>query len=297
MSQAALRAPHEPEQVRPDRLEDADYDRIAELVNGQTGIKLPPAKRLMVEGRLRKRMRSLRHPSLTAYCRFLFEENGIAGELVHVIDAVTTNKTDFFREADHFVTLERRLIPALLAQRRPGTRPKLKFWSAASSNGAEAYTIAMVMADLAAKYDLQFAVLGTDISTQMLAAGERAVYPAEMIAPVPAQMQERYLMRGHAPSLRSDVRIVPELRRHVRFRRLNLMDESYPVDRDVDVIFLRNVLIYFEKATQEAVVARLMGHLRPGGFLILGHSESMIGTNLRLKQWAPGVFENVPGKW
>lgn len=295
MSQALLRADPLPQHTRHDRLTDAEYTRIATLVNGQTGIKLPPAKRMMVEGRLRRRVRSLGHASLSDYCRFLFEGNGLAAELVHVIDAVTTNKTDFFREADHFDALERKLLPALLEQRRPGTRPKLKLWSAASSNGAEAYTIAFVMADIAARHgNLDFAVLATDISTEMLAAGERAVYPAEMVTPVPADMQNRYLMRGALR--RSEVRIVPELRRRVHFQRLNLMDEAYPIDRDVDIIFLRNVLIYFEKAVQEAVVSRLMGHLRPGGFLILGHSESMIGTNLRLRQWSPGVFENVSGQ-
>jgi chemotaxis protein methyltransferase CheR len=292
-----LAAAPTPEQTGYDRLNDADYGRIAALVGGQTGIKLPPAKRLMVEGRLRKRVRSLGYDSLTKYCRFLFEQNGLATELVHLIDAVTTNKTDFFREAEHFTDLEKRLVPALIAQRRTGTKPKLKLWSAASSNGAEAYTIAMVMAEIAARTgNLEFAVLGTDISTEMLSAGARAVYPSEMVAPVPAEMQSRYLMRGRSTSWHSEVRMVPELRRLVRFQRLNLMDETYPIDRDVDVIFLRNVLIYFEKATQEAVVSRLLGHLRPGGFLILGHSESMIGTNLRLKQWSPGVFENVAGQ-
>lgn len=297
MSHALLRDDPMPGRTGQDRLDDTDYGRIAALIGMQTGIKLPPTKRLMVEGRLRKRMRQLGHADLTAYCRFLFEQNGLDGELVHVIDAVTTNKTDFFRESEHFVALEQKLVPALLARQRTGARPKLKLWSAASSNGAEAYTIAMVMADIAAQNGLDFVVLGSDISTAMLAAGERAIYPAEMVAPVPPEMQNRYLMRGHSASSRNEVRIVPELRRFVRFQRLNLMDQSYPIDRDVDIIFLRNVLIYFEKATQEAVVSRLMGHLRPGGFLILGHSESMIGTNLRLKQWAPGVFENAPGHW
>ncbi|MBZ0164110.1 MAG: chemotaxis protein CheR [Notoacmeibacter sp.] len=275
------------------RLREADFNRIAALIGSRTGIKLPPAKRLMVEGRLRRRVRSLGFADLTDYCRFLFEENGLNDELVHVIDAVTTNKTDFFREEGHFTVLANKLVPSLLSLRRAGSTPKLKLWSAASSNGAEAYTIAMVLADLVASrnINLQFVVLGTDISTRMLAAGEKAVYPAEMIGPVPAGMKQRYLMHGRSQSRQSEVRIVPELRRHVRFRRLNLMDESYPVERDVDVIFLRNVLIYFEKETQEVVVSRLMGHLRPGGFLVLGHSESMIGTSLSLTQWAPGVFQ------
>lgn len=296
MSQALLRVTETPARTGQDRLSDADFSRIATLIGSHVGIKLPPAKRLMVEGRLRKRMRSLNCASLTDYCRYLFHENGLENELVHVIDAVTTNKTDFFRENEHFVLLRQKLIPSLTARRPAGAKPRLKLWSAASSNGAEAYTIAMVLADMVERGDdFQFAILGTDISTEMLAAGRQAIYPSEMIAPVPLDMQERYLMRGQSASWHGEVRIVPELRRLVRFQRLNLMEETYPVDRDVDVIFLRNVLIYFDKPTQEAVVSRLVRHLRPGGFLILGHSESMIGTNLQLKQWAPGVFENTSG--
>jgi chemotaxis protein methyltransferase CheR len=150
----------------------------------------------------------------------------------------------------------------------------------------------MVMADqVHATGGFRLAVLGTDVSTAVLETAERAVYSADMVAPVPGGMQSRYLMRSRDSQSRDLVRIVPELRRHVRFERLNLMDTSYPVDRDVDVIFLRNVLIYFEKETQEQVVRRLLSHLRPGGFLILGHSESMIGTTMQLPQFAPGVFQ------
>ncbi|EPC02996.1 hypothetical protein L861_22050 [Litchfieldella anticariensis FP35 = DSM 16096] len=276
-----------------DRLSDQDFGRIAELIGEHAGIKLPPAKRLMVEGRLRKRVRGLGHQSLADYCRFLFDGQGLASELVHVIDAVTTNKTDFFREPAHFVSLEEKIIPALL-ERHPGPEPQLKLWSAACSNGAEVYTIAMVMAEIAACHrHLRFSVLGTDISTEMLEHAARAIYPVAMVEPVPAALRKRYLMHGRAPSRRSEVRIVPELRHAVRFARLNLMDARYTIDRDVDVIFLRNVLIYFERATQEAVVSRLVGHLRPGGFLVLGHSESMIGTNLNLRQVAPAVFQNL----
>lgn len=293
MSQALLRS-----DLKADTMSQCsnaeNFQRIAALVNAETGIKLPPTKRLMVEGRLRKRARALKLSNLEQYYSLLFDEDKLASELVHIIDVVTTNKTDFFREPDHFTCLRNRLVPALLNMRSAGTKPRLKLWSAASSNGAEAYTIAMVMADLAKQIsDLRFAVLGTDISTEVLAAGERAVYSEEAILPVPEDMKARYLMRGKGTAFANQVRIVPELRRAVRFQRLNLMDESYPIDHDVDVIFLRNVLIYFEKSTQEAVVRRLMRHLRYGGFIILGHSESMIGTNLRLKQWTPGVFQNV----
>jgi len=170
----------------------------------------------------------------------------------------------------------------------------LKIWSAASSNGAEAFTLAMVLSELKAqRKDFRFSILGTDISTEVLEHGRRAVYSAEMIAPVPAEMQARYVMHQRKPGPRREVRMVPELRRLVNFLRLNLMDSSYPFDKDVDVIFLRNVLIYFEKPDQAAVVGRLVGHLRSGGYLVLGHSESMIGTSLPVRQVAPAVFQKL----
>ena len=277
-----------------DHMSAPDYTRIATLIGDEVGIKLPPAKRLMVEGRLRKRVRSLGLDSFAAYCAYLFKHDGLAAERPFLIDAVTTNKTDFFREAEHFECLEQRLVPDLLALRKGERQPLLKVWSAASSTGAEAYTLAMVLADLAAqRKDFRFSILGTDISTTVLAQGQRAIYPAEMISPVPQAKQSRYLMFARNPAGRSEVRIVPELRRLVRFARLNLMDQTYPFDTDVDVILLRNVLIYFEKADQEKVIRRLTEHLRPGGYLLLGHSESMIGTGITMRQIAPATFQKV----
>ncbi len=273
-----------------DHLSAIEFGRIARLVEGEAGIKMPPAKRLMVEGRLRKRMRSLEIATFADYCDMLFKQGGLQGELTYLINAVTTNKTDFFREPEHFDFLVKQIVPGLIRQRNE-RNPLLKIWSAAASTGAEAYTLAMVLRDLMAeRRDFHFAILGTDISTQVLAQGRRAVYPAEMIAPVPPAMQERYVMHARKPGLRREVRMAPEIRRHVQFQHLNLMDQTYPYDRDVDVIFLRNVLIYFEKADQEAVVGRLVGHLRPGGYIVLGHSESMIGTSIAVRQVAPAVF-------
>jgi chemotaxis protein methyltransferase CheR len=276
-----------------DHLADRDFERISALIGQHTGIKLPPAKRLMVEGRLRRRVRALDLDTFGAYANYLFREDGLDSELVFLINAVTTNKTDFFREPEHFELMQKLLVPALVAQRNE-TMPLLKVWSAASSTGAEPYTIAMVLADMAAqRRDFRYAILGTDISTEVLETGRRAVYPADQVVPVPPGMQSRFLLHPRRPGPRREVRIVPELRRLVRFDRLNLMADSYPYDRDVDMIFLRNVLIYFDKADQAAVITRLVGHLRPGGYLLLGHSESMIGTSITMRQVAPAVFQKT----
>jgi chemotaxis protein methyltransferase CheR len=276
-----------------DHLSALDFGRIAKLIESEVGIRLPPGKRLMVEGRLRKRMRALGLPDFASYAGLLFRQDGLAGELTYLIDAVTTNKTDFFREPEHFDFLVSTMVPLLLKARNEAG-PLLKVWSAASSTGAEAYTLAMVLDDMISRRrDFRFAILGTDISTQVLAQGRRAVYPAEMIAPVPPEMQTRYVMHGRRAGARREVRMAPEVRRYVRFAHLNLMDQTYPFDRDVDIVFLRNVLIYFDKADQERVVGRLLTHIRPGGYLVLGHSESMIGTAHAVRQVAPAVFQKL----
>jgi chemotaxis protein methyltransferase CheR len=277
-----------------DHLSHRDFQRISTLIGDEVGIKLPPAKRVMVEGRLRKRVRALGFGNFAEYCTHLFDRNGLDKEFVYLVNAVTTNKTDFFREPEHFDLLESRLVPDLIEARRDERMPLLKIWSAAASTGAEAYTIGMVMNDLAAQRgDFRYAILGTDISTSVLEQAERAVYAEEMVSPVPAAKLARYVMFSRRPGPRPEVRIVPELRRHTQFARLNLMDDSYPFDKDVDVIFLRNVLIYFDKRDQEAVINRLVGHLRPRGYLILGHSESMIGTSITMRQVAPAVFQKL----
>ena len=275
--------------ANPERLSDRQFQSIAALVQRRVGIQLPPAKRTMVEGRLRKRVRALGLASLDDYGRHLFEGNNLSGELPDLIDCITTNKTDFFREPAHFDFLRDRALPALLPTRG---RAPLKVWSAACSIGAEAYTIAMVLAEKQAKGPrFDYAILGTDISSEVLKAARTAIYPSAMVDPVPHELRERYVMVARNAG-RQEVRIVPELRRRAQFHQLNLMDDSYPFDRDVDVIFCRNVLIYFDKPTQKAVLRRLAGHLRPGGFLVLGHSESMAGgSEVGLRQVISTVFQ------
>jgi chemotaxis protein methyltransferase CheR len=156
----------------------------------------------------------------------------------------------------------------------------------------EAYTTAMVLDDMVrAGSRFKFRILGTDISTSVLREAKLAIYPRDLIAPVPDIFINRYFLSSRDES-RAEVRVVPELRRLTYFMRMNLMDASYPVDRDVDIIFCRNVLIYFERETQRKVVEQLAGHLRPGGYLLVGHSESMVHSVVPgLRQVQPTVFK------
>jgi chemotaxis protein methyltransferase CheR len=275
-------------------LSDKHFWHLSELIESSTGIRLPPNKRSMVEGRLRKRLKALCIPRIDEYCALIFDQGALSVELPHLIDCMTTNKTDFFREPSHFEILRSHILPEILSGSNGTQGRHVKVWSAAASIGAEAYTIAMVLdQELRNRQGAKFSILGTDISTDVLRQAQRAIYPLEMMVPVPYEMQGRYLMRARDPR-RREVRIVPELRRAVEFRHLNLVEEKYPVDRDMDIIFCRNILIYFSKPVQDNVVRRLISHLRPGGYLILGHSESMAGGAQRnLVQAFPTVYRRI----
>jgi chemotaxis protein methyltransferase CheR len=266
------------------RLAQRDFNRLAALINQTSGIKMPPSKRAMVEGRLRRRVRELGFADFHDYCRYLFDDGGLAEEKASIIDAITTNKTDFFREPEHFTYLRRVVLPDLAARRRP-----MALWSAACSCGAEPYSLAMVVDSFAAADNLRWSILATDLSTRVLQQAAGGIYAAEMVAPVPPELGRRYLMRSRDRQDRR-VRIVPELRARVHFAQLNLMASNYDVDAEFEVIFCRNVLIYFDKPTQEAVVGRLCRHLALGGRLFLGHSEAITGMDLPLKPVAPTVF-------
>lgn len=273
-------------------------ERFRKLVHAETGIKLPQSKDLMIESRLRRRLITLDLPDIGAYLESLFgDPRCLATELPEIVDLMTTNKTDFFREDAHYRILAQRLIPEALNRAGPGRTVRYKLWSAASSTGAEAWSAAMVLAD-AAKKDPRFdwAIMGTDISRRVIGVAEKAIYSDAELAPVPAPMREAYLMAGRDGTA-DRARIIPELRARVRFAQLNLMDAPYSMDKELDLIFLRNVLIYFEPEVQVRVVKAISSHLRTRGYLIVGHSESMTVQQPHLMQVAPGVFrkEGVQG--
>lgn len=278
-----------PPAVETAHFSDANYERLAGLIHHTSGIRMPPGKRTMVAVRLRSRLARLGLEHMDAYCDYLFREGGVDDELVRLIDAVSTNKTDFFRESAHFDFLRETALPHYAA----AGRRNLKFWSAASSIGAEAYTLAMVLDDFKTRHrGPDFSILGTDISTEALSVAVAGQFPKSMMEPVPQEFLARYVLQPRDPAA-DVVRIVPALRAKVAWGRMNLMDESYPVDADMDVIFCRNVLIYFDRPTQHKVLQRLCAHLAPGGFLILGHSESGTGAQIPVVQIVNTIFQKV----
>ena len=278
--------------IDPHILQPRDFDRLAALVQEHSGIRMPDHKKTMMEGRLRRRVRALGLDGVSDYCRYLFDKGGLEREFSYLIDSMTTNKTDFFREPRHFQLLADRVVPQLVQEGTGRTRP-LRLWSAASSTGPEAYSAAMVLADVAAvRPGFDFQVFGTDISSDVLETAVRATYPEDLIEPVPLPLRKRYLLRARDPRDKT-VRIAAELRRKVRFARLNLLEAVYPWGDPMDVTFCRNVLIYFDKPTQQRVLDFLCDHLRPGGWLFLGHSETLSNLRLPVLQVAPSTYRRL----
>ncbi len=274
-----------------DKLSKRNFDLLAKYIYDYSGIKMPHSKLTMLEGRLRRRLRVTAMPTFDSYCDYLFKHGGIEAESIFLIDAVTTNKTDFFREPKHFDYLVQTALPDILktyADRR------IRTWSSACSTGAEPYTMAMVLSEfLSSKApERDYFVLATDLSTDVLQKAQRGIYQSELLAPVPADMMSKYVMRP-SDNRRHEMRISPKLRSHVGFARLNLMDEAYPVGDLMHMIFCRNVLIYFDKPTQQHVLSRLCEALLPGGYLFIGHSETVTGFDLPIRQVANTVFKRV----
>jgi chemotaxis protein methyltransferase CheR len=284
-------APHPPQPAGSIRsgLTARQFDWIAATVYGYCGIYLAPAKRQSVEGRLRSRVRALGFPGLTGYLDYLMSGEGQSQEFVHFIDCITINKTEFFREPDHFSLLQERLLPELLDSCGAGKRYPLRIWSAGCSSGEEPYTIAMTVNEFASsRQPYRFSVLATDISQRVLEKAARAVYPLESFDPIAEPLRRKYLLRNRDEE-RSEGRIAPEIRKLVEFRRLNLTGENLSTGGPLDIIFCRNVMIYFTKSVREALIERLSGRLRVGGYLIAGHSETLGTATLPMAPVVPTV--------
>lgn len=274
-------------------MSERDFSVLGRFIQTHVGIKMPPAKRTMLEARLRKRLQILGVGSFREYCDRLFSPNGgAADELTHMIDAVTTNKTDFFREPQHFDVLVQRVLPALKPGLDSAGRNRVHIWSAGCSSGEEPYTLAMVLAEALPRYPgLSYRILATDISRRMLEQAAEAVYPETRIEPVPAEYRKKYLLRSRDKT-RQLVRVAPELRAQITFRPLNFMDDDFGMREPFDVIFCRNVLIYFDRPTQERLLQKFCRLLVPGGFLFLGHSETINGLDVPVLPVAPTVYRN-----
>jgi chemotaxis protein methyltransferase CheR len=269
---------------------DDDFIRLSSFIQTELGIKMPYPKKVMLQCRLQKRLRELNIPSFSEYLEYVFSIEGRKEEMIRMIDLVTTNKTDFFREPSHFDYLKDVVLPELCNLRQKRT---VKIWSAACSSGEEPYTIAIIMQDyLENQTEIDFEIFGTDISTRILEKAALGIYSTDRIIGIPDGIKRKYFMRSKNPENKT-VRLIPEIRSRVAFQKMNLMDDSYDVKTEFDIIFCRNVLIYFDRETQYRVISKLVSRLRYDGYFFLGHSESITNMRVPLRQIRPTIFRKI----
>ncbi len=273
-------------------MSNRDFSRLSLFIEREFGIKMPAIKKTMLEGRIRKRLRYLGLESFSQYCDYIFSAHVVEDEIIHMVNAVTTNKTDFFREPQHFEYLIKTALPSLIANQEDGYRKTLMVWSAGCSSGEEPYTLAMVLTEFAEQFSgptLNFSIIATDISTAVLDKAKQGIYEEEKIKPILLNFRKKFLMRNKNGEQRL-FRIIPELRSLVKFRRLNLLEQEFDFREELNVIFCRNVLIYFERETQAKILNKICRLLCPGGFLFVGHSETLTGFDINLFPVAPTIY-------
>lgn len=273
------------------KMSDRIFMRFGKLITAELGIKMPLSKKALLEGRLQKRLRALGMKSFEAYDDYIFTTMGKENELLNMLDLVTTNKTDFFREPRQFDYLLQTVLPKLLHQWDRKNYRELRIWSAGCSTGAEPYTLAMLLSEFIEKLSgIDFFVLATDICNAALDKAKRAVYGEDEVKPVPFELKKKYLLKSKNRRARQ-VRVIPELRAKVEFRRINFMDAEFGIRSPLDIIFCRNVIIYFDRSTQEVVLNKICRYLRSGGYLFMGHSETLHGIRLPLDQAATTIYK------
>ncbi len=266
-------------------ISDDAFRNIQELIYKIAGISLSEAKKTLVVGRLNKRLRELGLKDFENYYDFLMSKNpGSKEELQLFVDSLTTNETYFFREQMHFDFLVKSILPHYQ------NNQQLSIWSAASSSGEEGYTLCMLLAEYLG-IDKNWRVLGTDISCKILSDARRGVYNEQRVRLVPASYRHKYLLKGTG-SQKNNVAVVPELKKHIRFESFNLVDNIKNGEK-FDVIFCRNVLIYFDRKTKGKVINQLCQNLKPGGYLISGRSESLHSLTHNLTSIMPSIYQNV----
>ena len=276
--------------TRSIELSDQDFKTISSYIEKSVGIRMPEAKKVMMQSRLIGRLKALGITSFSDYIDYAFNRDTSGNEIILLTDSLTTNKTEFFRENDHFDYMTKTVLPELAAKKNV-----FKIWSAGCSSGEEPYTISIVVSEFIKNNPgkvMNFTVTGTDISTKVLDKAYNAVYDLDVVNQLPQNLKKSYFLKC-TDADKHCARIKPDLRKHVSFKRLNFMDNDFRMPELYDIIFCRNVLIYFDKDTQEKVIRKFMKYLLPGGYLFLGHSETIFSMDLPLCTCIPTVYKKV----
>jgi len=274
-------------------LSEKDRNELSTFIERNYGIQMPSSKKTMLQSRLQKRAMQLGYTSIKDYVAYFFSPTGQNNEVDHFATIVSTHKTEFFREIDHFEILKSIILPDLL-DNDIGLSSPVMFWSSASSTGEEIYSIILTVYHYLLKNNYtrhDFKVIGTDISENIAAFARKGIYPDSALQTIPFEYHP-YIMRSRDTNRRA-IRIVPELRKFADFRQQNLIDSHYKIQKGIHVIFCRNVLIYFDRNVQESILRKLVNLLAPGGFLFIGHSESLSGMDLPLELVRMTVYRKV----
>ncbi|MBN2521266.1 MAG: methyltransferase domain-containing protein [Bacteroidales bacterium] len=278
-------------QIYKERLSKDQFQQISNFISNEVGIKMPEEKKIMLQGRLYKRLKALNIKSFNEYCDYVFKEKGRSSEIINMIDVVCTNKTSFFRESQHFNYLQDTLLPQFVFENLSSRN--INIWSAGCSSGEEVYSIAMVIDSFFEKHKkIEFSITGTDISTQILQKAVNAVYPENLANDIPGKLKIKYLLKSRDRQ-HPTVKIVQNIRSKTSFKRLNLMDDQYDFKHKFDIVFCRNVIIYFDRPTQEKVLNKICQYIKPGGYLFIGHSESVFSMNVPLIQLKPTIYQKI----
>lgn len=273
-------------------LGEREFSVLRDLIYQEAGIHLSDSKRIMMEARLQRRLVDLNLPGFKQYVEYLHSPKGWESERVHFVNRMTTNKTDFFREPKHFEFLTKTALPRLEHKLRPNSNQPVMIWSSASSTGEEAYTIGMVISEyirLNPTLTDHYHILGTDISTRALGEAREAIYPASRIEDIPPALRSRYLLSSKDPG-KQTIRICPMIRQKVEFESFNLVTGQLGPLKKFDIIFCRNVLIYFDLKTRHIVLKNLYRNLLPGGYLFIGHSETLHDIDLPYVNVQPTIY-------
>ncbi|MCX7822279.1 MAG: protein-glutamate O-methyltransferase [Syntrophobacterales bacterium] len=272
-------------------LSDSLFKKFSDLIYETAGIHLHEGKKPLLQARLSKRLRATGLKSFEEYYRYVTSSQNFA-EFINFIDAISTNLTYFFREEQHFTFLEETVLPEIVGKKEKKGEKRLRMWSAACSTGEEPYSMAMCVLEYLEKkhsrYSWDFKILATDISTRVLRVAIDGVYSEERVQKVPPVLRHKYFEKIRQNE-EYTYRVIQRLRDIIAFRRLNLKD-PYPFSGPFDVIFCRNVMIYFDKPTQQGLITKMSSYLDSGGYFFVGHSESLAGLKHDLIYVRPAVY-------
>ncbi len=270
-------------------LSKADFERLSRFIYVHFGIYLPPKKQYLLQTRLVKRLRALGMSSYAEYTNFVLKTGLNGDEAFEMIDVVSTNKTDFFRDKAHFDFIVENLIPHWSGR-------VVKVWSAGCSSGQELYTLAMILQEAKNQQRIRdYELFGSDISAHVLKKAEKAIYPYREVINIPEIYRKKYLLRSKNTE-NPQIRIVPGLRTKAHFMLINLMNNTFPLPKDFQLVFCRNTLIYFDRETQYRVVKHIINHLMVGGYFFIGFSESLLDMDIHamgLKLIKSTIYQKV----